>query len=138
MFDLTNDRQRHADERLRAEHIVWLVSTRPDGRSHIVPVWFLWDGQSMLIFSQPKAQKLKNIRHNSFVCIALDDTKGGDEPIILEGTAEILPDGAESMQNAAYLAKYGEEIKQMGWDVEQTAAQFSTGIRFTPTKIASA
>ena len=72
MLDLTKERDAHIDERLRAELMMWLSTVQPDGRPHLVPVWFLWDGRTILIFSRPNQQKLRNLRHNPNVVVALD------------------------------------------------------------------
>src|SRR5256885_2571611 len=42
MLDLRDSKDAHIDARLRHEPIIWLSSVRPDGRPHLVPVWFLW------------------------------------------------------------------------------------------------
>ena len=44
---------------------------RADGRPHLVPVWFLWDGETLLIFSEPEKQKVRNLRANGQVSLAL-------------------------------------------------------------------
>ncbi len=43
----------HVEQRLRTDQIVWLTTVRPDGRPHVVPVGFFWDGQTFLICSEP-------------------------------------------------------------------------------------
>ena len=35
---------------------------RPDGAPHLVPIWFWWDGEAVLVFSKPDAQKVRNLR----------------------------------------------------------------------------
>src|SRR5690349_12857681 len=74
-LDMSDPRQAHTAERLRAEEILWLASVRPDGRPHLVPVWFLWEGETILIFSKPENQKIRNLRQNPAVSVSLDDTK---------------------------------------------------------------
>ncbi len=132
-LDLTDPKQAHVDERLRQELIVWFTSVRPDGRPHSVAVWFVWDGTSFLIFSKPKNQKVVNISANANVLIALDDTKGGNDPIAFEGTATLVGDSAIDHAEA-YLAKYNPLIQQFGWTPESMAADYSQAIRITPTK----
>ena len=39
------------DYRIRAESIVWLTTVSADGRPHIVPIWFGWDGRTFLAFT---------------------------------------------------------------------------------------
>ncbi len=57
-------------------------------------VWFLWTGTDVLIFSKPHQQKIRNLRQNPHVILALDNTKQGVDPITLEGEAELLDDPA--------------------------------------------
>src|SRR5450759_3940313 len=71
MLDLAQPKDALIDQRLRSELIICLSTVRPDGRPHRVPVWFLWDGATFLIFSQPKDQKLRNLRHNPNVVLSL-------------------------------------------------------------------
>src|SRR6266567_8780789 len=59
MADQTKPNNAHVEQRLREEPIVWFTTVRPDGRPHTVPVWFLWDGETFLIFSQPGNLKIR-------------------------------------------------------------------------------
>jgi len=86
--------QSHVEERLCSDEMVWLSTVRPDGRPHSIPVWFLWESATLLIFSQPNTQKIRNLRKNPSVTLALDDTKKG--VVILEGKAELLGQGDAS------------------------------------------
>ncbi len=60
---------------LRDEIVVWLSSVRPDGRPHVVPIWFTWDGREILIASKPNAQKIRNLRANAKVMLALGEAE---------------------------------------------------------------
>ena len=134
MLDLTKERDIHIDQRLRTNVIAWLNTVRPDGRPHTVALWFLWDGQHILIFSKPKQQKIRNIRQHGQVTLALDDTKIGEDAVVVEGTAELLHDPDMSAVLAAYNEKYGALIKSYGWSLDSLMAEYSQGIRITPTK----
>src|SRR5438552_14391192 len=94
LLDMTKPKDAHIDGRLRSEPIIWLSSVRPDGRPHLVPVWFLWDGAAILIFSKPAAQKVRNLRHSPQVMLALDSADEGEDVVLLEGRAELLGAGA--------------------------------------------
>ena len=135
ILDLTKERDAHIDQRLRHDEVIWLNSVRPEGRPHAVVVWFLWDGESVLIFSKPNNQKVRNIEQNENVLLALDDTKDGSDPITIEGTATLLAPGTVDATSPSYLAKYGEGIKGMGSTPEKMAAEYSQAIRITPTKV---
>ena len=135
VLDLTQERHAHIDQRLHNDYVIWLHSTRPDGRPHAVVVWFLWDGESVLIFSRPKNQKVSNIQHNQNVLLALDNTNNGDDPITIEGTATLLTHGAADATLESYVKKYGEGIKELGFTPEQMATEYSQAIRITPTRV---
>ena len=121
-------------ERLGHDIIVWIVSVRPDGRPHTVPVWFLWeDSGTLLMFSKPD-QKIRNLRANPAVVIALDDTKGGNDVVLFEGTAELLEDGSMASLTPTYVAKYQPLLDQFKWTPESMAAEYSQPIRITPSR----
>ena len=66
--------------------LVWLITVRPDGSQHVVPVWFFWDSETFLICSQPNAQKVRNLRHNPNVMLAFDGAgKLGYDVVVVEG-----------------------------------------------------
>ena len=134
MPDLANPKDAHVDERLRKNLIIWLGSVRPDGRPHLVPVWFLWDGKKILLFSQPNTQKIRNLQQNTNVILALDDTKDGEDVVMLEGKAEFLNDPAVNATLPAYAAKYDSELKSEGYTAAAMAAEYSQAIRITPTR----
>src|SRR5207248_10605972 len=78
MSDLAKLQNPHTEERLRSEIMLWLSSVRPDGHPHLVPVWFLWNGETILIFSKPD-QKIRNLRQNPNVVVSLDTAEQGDD-----------------------------------------------------------
>lgn len=135
MLDLSQERDTHVDQRLRSDLMIWISTVRPDGRPHLAAVWFVWDGEHILIFSQPKSRKVHNLQANSHVVLALDDTKGGEDVIAIEGEAELLsPGSGVSMSFPAYAEKYSDEIRGMNTTVEALAGEYSQGIRVTPRR----
>ncbi len=129
MLDLTDSKSAHIDRRLRAEPIIWLSSVRPDGRPHLVPVWFVWDGAAVLIFSKPAAQKVRNLRHNPQVMLALDSADEGEDVVLLEGRAELLGDGAPQSTLPAYAEKYAALMARIGMAADWHAAEYNQAIR---------
>jgi PPOX class probable F420-dependent enzyme len=134
MLDLNNPDEAHVDERLREALVVWLGSVRPDGRPHLVPVWFLWDGTTVLIFSQPNNQKVRNLRHEPRVILALDDTDDGADVITLEGIGELVTEPETTTELPAYVAKYDREMRDINLTPQRLAATYSQAIRVTPTR----
>src|SRR6476646_5289485 len=134
MIDTSNPRHVHMDERLRSDLMLWLSTVRPDGKAHLVPVWFRWDGDTFLIFSKPD-QKIRNLQHNTSVMIGLDDTKGGEDPIMFTGVAELLPSGEVTPALPAYAEKYAAKLAEFGWTGESMGRSYSEPIRVTPLKL---
>ena len=137
MLDLTTEWGRHAEQRLRSTIIALLTTVGSDGRPYTSPVGFVWDGSTILMFSQPDRQKVRNLRRNARVTLALDATKAGDDVVIVEGTAELVDDPHLSTEMPAYAEKYGAHLKSMGWTPASMAADYSQAIRVTPTKFKS-
>jgi PPOX class probable F420-dependent enzyme len=133
-FDPSKPAHIHALERLQCDNIIWLSTVRPDGRPHLVPVWFLWDGQTILIFSKPD-QKIRNLRQNPAVMLGLDDTDTGEDVVLVEGTAELLAAGQAAPTLPAYAAKYTPKLTEMGWTPASMATEYTEPIRITPTRV---
>ncbi len=134
MLDLNKERDAHVDQRLRSDSIIWFTTVRRDGRPHTVPVWFLWDGSTFLIRSQPDNLKIRNLRTNPNVTLALDGTDDGSDVIAVEGRAELLAEPASNLNVPAYFEKYGPALQDMGQTAESMAQSYSQPIRVTPTK----
>lgn len=132
---MSGDLHPHVEERLASDEMIWLVTVRPDGRPHSVPVWFLRDGETILIWSKQNTQKLRNLHHNASVMLALDDTRRGHDVVMLEGTAELLErrEGLETIP--AYGKKYREGLQRIGVTAEQFTLLYSQLIRITPGRV---
>lgn len=137
MPDIAVPKDAHVIERLRTELIVWLSTVRADGNPNLSPVWFLWEDPTILIFSQPKKQKVNNIRRNPKVMLGLETLNDGDDVVMVEGIAELVDDPNLGMALPDYIKKYGKLIERMNTTPEQLAAEYSQVIRITPTKFRS-
>lgn len=121
--------------RLREETIAWLTTVGADGTPQPSPIWFLWDGETVLIYSTPGTPKLKNIAHQRRVALSLDSDGRGGDIIILTGDAEIASDAVPAAQVPAYIAKYREGIAGIGMTPASFSETYSSVIRMTPTSL---
>jgi PPOX class probable F420-dependent enzyme len=119
---------------LELEPVVWLSTVRPDGSPHLVPIWFSWDGNSLLIASKPHARKIANIRANPKVMLALGEPEEDFDVGLLEGTAEILQAPASEALPVRHLRKYRDEMEAIGLSVEEYLATYSLVVRVRPTR----
>jgi PPOX class probable F420-dependent enzyme len=124
-----------AESRLRSEPIVWLTTVRADGQAQATPVWFLWDGETFLLYSQPGAQKVRNLAANPKVALHLDDDGSGGDVVTVEGTATVEPGTPRADRVDGYLAKYQAAIEALGYEPGPFARTYSTAIRVRPTRV---
>lgn len=75
-----------ARPRLESERNVWMATVRPDGRPHLVPIWFVWHAERIWISTPATTVKVKNLMQNNRISVSLED---GNKPIIFEGTATL-------------------------------------------------
>ena len=135
MLDLTTDQGRAAERRLREEEIVWLTTVRHNGQPQSVPVWFLWDGQTFLIYSRPNNQKLRNVRANPRVALNLNSDATGNAIVRVEGTAAIVDAAPPATEVPEMVAKYRAAIRRIGMDPAGFASAYSVAIRVRPTRV---
>jgi PPOX class probable F420-dependent enzyme len=118
---------------LEQEPVVWLSTVRPDGTPHIVPIWFWWDGEALLVFSKPDAQKVRNLRTNPSVMLALGDAEEDFDVGLVRGRAELLSVRTVDVLPAAFLAKYAGRIAALHLTAVQFAATYSQVVRIVPS-----
>ena len=121
--------------RLRDERIIWLTTVGADGTPQPNPVWFLWDGDTFLIYSLPHAARIANIRRNPRVSLNLDGNGRGGDIVVITGDAHLRPDERPADQMPAYVEKYKDYIEGSFGTPANFAAQYSVPIRITPTKV---
>ncbi len=134
-IDLTTDFGKRVERRLREETIIWLTTVRRDETPQPSPVWFLWDGETILMYSRPNQQKERNIAHSAKVSLNFDGDGDGGDIIVLTGDARIVANAPPATDVPTFIEKYAEPIKRMGVDAESLAAAYSVAIRITPTDV---
>src|SRR5215207_7053367 len=135
VLDPSKPAHARARRRLASERVVWLTTVRADGQAQSSPVWFLWDGETFLIYSQPDAQKVRNLTGNAKVSLHLSDDGAGEDIVTVEGTAAVDPDTPRADRLDGYLAKYQAPIEALGYEPGQFARTYSTPIRVRPTRV---
>jgi PPOX class probable F420-dependent enzyme len=133
MLDTSTEHGARADRRLREEPIIWLTTVDRRGQPQASPVWFLWDGRTILIYSRP-TQKVRNVRRSPRVALHLSDNGIGGDIVTIEGTATLADDAPPADQNPAYLDKYHDGIRRIGLEPAAFAVAYSQPIRITPTR----
>jgi PPOX class probable F420-dependent enzyme len=95
-----------AVERLAASRNYWVTTLWPDGRPHSMPVWGVWDGEVVWFSSSGRSRKARNVAGDPRCLVATEDA---NEPVVIEGRAEIVADmdaiaRVVALMNAKYQA----------------------------------
>jgi PPOX class probable F420-dependent enzyme len=78
MLDLNSKFGRVVKKHLKNEYFIWLTTVDAKGAPQPRPVWFIWEDDSFLIFSQPNAFKVKHLKNNPRVSLHFNtEDEGG-------------------------------------------------------------
>jgi PPOX class probable F420-dependent enzyme len=119
---------------LREDHVVWLSSVQSDGRPHLVPVWFHWDGDRIVAFSKPHARKVDNLRDQPSVMLAVGTPGPEFDVELIEATAELPDEPTERIMPEGFGAKYRELLRRAGLTADRFAEVYSQPIVLRPTR----
>ncbi|HUI88051.1 MAG TPA: TIGR03667 family PPOX class F420-dependent oxidoreductase [Anaerolineales bacterium] len=137
MIDFTSEFgqtvKRHIDE----EYFIWLTTIDSALLPQPRPVWFIWDKDSFLIFSEPKAHKVRHIMKHPNVALHFNtaDKKGEQDVIVILGTASIKSNAPPAYKVPAYLKKYKSGITDLDLSSEEMGEKYSVAIRVKPISV---
>jgi len=134
-LDLNTEFGQRVQRRLFQEAVIWLTTVDPDGSPQPRPVWFLWDGEAVLIYSQPGAHKLRHIEKNPQVALNFNSDEEGGDVVVILGHAEIQKPSTPANQVSAYLEKYRGGIAGIEMTPESFSQEYSIAIRVKPERL---
>lgn len=122
-----------ADERvaeLAGDSIAWLTTVTPKGRPAPRPVWFVFDGEDVLVFSRPGTAKLKHIQENPEVSFHFNTGRG---VVVINGRAHT--EEGKASEAPGYLDKYSRHYAGIGYPTDASFDEsFSVQIRVVPER----
>ena len=135
--DTTTPFGRRVAQRLRDERIIWLTAIDTTGTPQPNPVWFLWDGETILVFNQTSAKRLQHIARNPRVALNFNTTAdGGSDLVIITGEATLNPNEKLAHEIPEYVAKYQQRIDDENFGtIENMARLYPVALRIRPTKV---
>ncbi len=78
-----------AQELLQSRMPAQLAYSWLDGSPRVVPVWFHWTGQEVVVCSPPKAPKLRALQQNPAVAVSIDTDARPYRVLQIRGTATV-------------------------------------------------
>ena len=94
-------------DRLTSETIIWLATTRADGRPHLSPIWFVWADDRVWICTSSRNVKAHALRRDPRVMISLES---GTRPLVGEGIAHLHERPYPSVARDAFVAAFDWDI----------------------------
>jgi len=121
------------------------MATIQNGKPHLVPVWYFYDGTNIIVSTPKGTKKTKNLQSNPNVSIIIDIVDGRVEDlsyatkakaVIIEGIAELQDDIDSSFVRKTYERYVGKNA------LSSPQVQFSVSLPrymvvIKPTKIVS-
>ena len=135
VVDPSTEKGSRVNQWLRDDLVAWLVTVSPDRTPVPTPVWFWWDGETLLLYSQPDKPKLRHIAANPRVALALGFDEVGDLRAVVTGDAEVDDTAPAAFELPGYIDKYRSEIARLGSNPEEFSGAYSVPIRIRPTKL---
>jgi len=111
-----------------------LTAVDGEGQPQTSPVWFVRDGEDIVVYNKPDTPRLGSIAANPKVSLSLRGDRRGRGAVLIEGIATSEPDLPPAQDFPGYVDKYGREIDRLGWTPESFSSDYSAGIRITPTR----
>ena len=134
-LDFSSRFGRTAQRRLRQEQIIWLTTVDAHQVPQPRPVWFHWDGQTVLIFSQPNAGKVRHIARHPHVALHFNTDAAGGAVVVLLGEAVCMTGPVPSARLRSYMRKYRAGIRSLQMTPAQLVREYSVAISVTPTSL---
>ena len=119
---------------LEQEPVLWLSTVGEDGAPHLVPTWFTWDGETVVIVSKPGARKVRDMAADPRVMLALGDAEDDFDVGMMKAVAAIDDEPTSLSLPDGFAAKYWTRIADLGLSVPQFARIYARTIRLTPVK----
>lgn len=137
MIDLTTPLGLRAKQRLETEYVIWLTTVDSHGRPQPRPVWFVWDGEAIIIYSRAQAKKVQHIARNPHVSLHFDGGTRGEDIQVFLGEAEIVENPVPTNENTTYSEKYGSGIIGLGMTGKSFGKEYAVCIRVKPVRLRS-
>ena len=69
-----------------------LATVRPDGRPHVVPIWFVVDGEDLVFVTHSSSVKARNLRRTGYAAVSVDDPNPPFSFVTVEGPVTLVDD----------------------------------------------
>jgi PPOX class probable F420-dependent enzyme len=125
---------------LAEEHSLACATIGPNGRPHLIQLWYRPDGDQILCWTYARSQKVRNLERDPRATLQVEAGDRYDElrGVMLECDVEIERDPRRVLEEGIALAiHHSGEPDEQARAVLAKQAPKRVVLRFTPTRIAS-
>ena len=112
-----------------------VATARKDGRPHVVPVWFVLDGEDVVFTTGANSVKGQALRRDPYACLCIDDQAPPFSFVMVEGPVELSTDPDELRRVATRIGgRYmgATRAEEFG---ARNAAEGELLVRLRPTNV---
>jgi hypothetical protein len=95
-----------AQELLHSTNLARLAYTWRDGAPRVIPIWFHWDGEAIVLGTLPNAPKVDVLPANSKVALTIDRDEWPYHALLIRGTAHVETVEGVTPEYAASAQRY--------------------------------
>ncbi len=114
-----------------------LATTRKDGRPHVVPVWFVLDGDDIVFNTGAETVKGRSLRREGHAALCVDDERPPFSYVMVEGRVEVSEDLEQMLRFATEIGgRYmgAERAEEFG---RRNAVEGELLVRLKPDNVVS-
>ena len=112
-----------------------IATARKDGRPHVVPVWFVLDGEDVVFTTGASTVKGHALRRDPYACLCVDDQTPPYSFVMIEGPVELRTDLDELREIATRIGRRymgAERAEEFG---ARNAVEGELLVRLRPTHV---
>jgi PPOX class probable F420-dependent enzyme len=121
--------------RLREAPAAWLTTVGADGTPQPNPVWFIWEGGTVLVYNRPNAHRLSHVRKRPRVSLNLDSNGQGGDIVVLTGTAVLVDGMPPPHELPEYVEKYRDRMVRVSGSLEEFSRQYGVALRIGDLRV---
>jgi PPOX class probable F420-dependent enzyme len=118
--------------RLEQDRVAWLTSVGADGTPQPNPVWFIVEGEEILVWNAVGAHRLTHLRSRPRVALNFNSTRSGGDILVITGEAHFDATAPLPHEVPAYVEKYGADMKSISGSLEAFSEAYPHLLRIRP------
>jgi PPOX class probable F420-dependent enzyme len=126
---------KEARRRIAEDRVVWLTTVTDSGVPAPNPVWFVPDGEDLVVYTSPTSRRVHNLTKRPVASLHFNSDPHGGDVVVITADVEVTHRQRPSAF-PGYLAKYEADILgPLATTVEAIDETYHTQLRLHPRRI---